>query len=53
MSVPVNRSGVVIDANGARLFGMDAHHYQKMQSKENPDWDKEVLAWLSALLNEK
>jgi hypothetical protein len=53
MSVPVNRSGVVINANGQRLFGMDAAHYQKMQSKESPDWDKHVLAWLSALLGEK
>jgi hypothetical protein len=53
MSVPVNRSGVVVNANGQRLFGMDAAHYQKMQSKEDPHWEKTVIAWLEALLGEK
>lgn len=53
MAVPANRSGVVLNENGTRLFGMDAHHYLKMKSKDTPDWDKQVLAWLSALLGEK
>jgi hypothetical protein len=48
----VNKSGVVLTKDGQRLFGMDAAHYVKMQAKEDPEWDKKVLAWLSALLGE-
>jgi hypothetical protein len=49
----VNKSGVVLTKDGQRLFGMDAAHYVKMSAKEDPEWDKKVLAWLSALLGEE
>jgi hypothetical protein len=48
----VNKSGVVLTKDGQRLFGMDAAHYVKMSAKEDPEWDKKILAWLSALLGE-
>eukprot|EP00808_Paulinella_micropora_P003955 g28293.t1 len=37
---------VVVDAAGKRLYGMDAEHYQKMQSKRDLAYEAELLHWI-------
>lgn len=48
-----NKSGVVYNKDGKRLYGLDAELYRKMEQKEDSEWDGKVIQWIEAMLNEK
>ena len=48
-----NKTGVVIDDSGKRLYGLDAEIYQKLESKRDPNLELKVALWLENFLGEE
>jgi len=49
----VNRTGGVDTYDGRVLYGIDAESYMKIQSKEDPEYEREVGEWIEGVIGEK
>ena len=45
-------SGAVFNAQGQRLYGMDAELHLKIEGKRDAAWELEVARWMEALVEE-
>ena len=52
-TIIANKSNVVIDESGKRLYGMDAELFEKMEGKKDHNLELKIALWLENLLQEE
>lgn len=52
MAKVANKSGVVIDESGSRLFGMDAELHLKREAQRDKGFELKVAEWIECAVGE-